>query len=277
MTDKKQLLSAVVNIAREAGELIMTFDRKGDSLEVNHKADNSPVTDADHAANDFILQELANLPDNFPVLSEESPIPDYAVRSQWQSYWLVDPLDGTRGYLSGGEDFTVNIALVENGMPTLGVIYVPLRRTCYLAQIGSGAFFAAHDSTNWLPMTCKKSTQQITVSCSARRTSDKYQQIRNQLESRGYEISEKREGSSLKFCRIAEGTSDLYPCFLPTNEWDTAAGQIIVEEAGGLVVEETTGLPLRYNHKKSLKNPSFLVFADHSLARQYSEYLKPGE
>ena len=276
MTDKKQLLSAVVNIAREAGELIMTFDRNCASLEVQQKSDMSPVTDADHAANDFIQQELANLPVIFPVLSEESPIPDYVLRRQWQSYWLVDPLDGTRGYLSGGEDFTVNIALVNNGIPTLGVIYVPFRRTCYLAQVEAGAFFIEPDSPNWLPLACKKSTRQLTFSCSARRTSARYRQIQTQLESRGYQISEKREGSSLKFCRVAEGTSDFYPCFLPTNEWDTAAGQIIVEQAGGIVIEEETGFPLSYNRKPSLKNPGFLVFADPLFARQYSEYLKTG-
>ncbi|BAP55931.1 inositol monophosphatase [Thioploca ingrica] len=254
--DMTALLATVNQLAQLAGKQIMEIYET--DFDVEHKDDKSPLTKADMAAHNTIVKGLQETVPRWPILSEESASIPYEERAQWPCYWLVDPLDGTREFIKRNGEFTVNIALIENHQPILGVVYVPATGVTYFAAVGQGAF-------KWLP---KQSPKPIRArSCPQDRLtiagsrSHAGQSLQKFIEGLGVEIELVSIGSSLKSCLVAEGKVDIYPRFGPTSEWDTAAAQCVVEQAGGYLTD-TQLQPLRYNTKESLINPYFLVFGD---------------
>ncbi|MBF0171077.1 MAG: 3'(2'),5'-bisphosphate nucleotidase CysQ [Nitrospinae bacterium] len=245
------LAEAALVIAREAGRAIMTIYREED-LGVTVKGDDSPLTRADLAAHRIIVDRLPALGEGWPVLSEESRAIDFDVRKGWRRYWLVDPLDGTKEFINRRDEFTVNIALVENGRPILGVVTAPALGREWLAAEGCGAFAAEGERRRPIRAHGGDGPLRIVASKS---------HVTPELERFLAAVTEPTAlvniGSSLKFCLVAEGGADLYPRLGPTMEWDTAAAQAIVTEAGGRV-ETLAGTPLAYN-KESLLNPYFMV------------------
>jgi 3'(2'), 5'-bisphosphate nucleotidase len=253
--DAGRLLKPVIALARVAGERIMEI--YGQDFSVREKEDKSPLTEADMASHHVIVDGLADLAPGIPVLSEESVSLPYSVRSAWQCYWLVDPLDGTREFIKHNGEFTVNIALIDNGVPVLGVVYVPVTGLTYYAGRGVGAFRQAQGGEA-RPITVNKPCQTPLKVVGSR--SHRGDSLNRFLENAGdYEMI--GMGSSLKLCLVADGSADIYPRFGPTSEWDTAAAQCVVEQAGGQVTN-TAMEPLRYNTRDSLLNPHFLVFGD---------------
>lgn len=256
VSGQAQLLQHVVNIAQHASMSILKIYHSDFAIE--HKDDDTPLTTADLASHNIICKELAALTPAVPILSEESASVSWAVRRTWDPYWLVDPLDGTREFVKRNGEFTVNIALIQNHSPVLGVVYVPASNTGYFASIQDGAWKISNGSVPQNIHTRNTNASHITVAGS--RSHSTAQQHRF-FESLGPAIQTVTIGSSLKFCLVAEGKIDIYPRFGPTSEWDSAAAQCIVEQAGGLVTDMQFK-PIRYNTKESLLNPDFLVIAD---------------
>lgn len=254
--DLRRLLDGARGLAEDAGDRILDIYRKG--FTVAHKADATPVTDADMAAHDLIAAGLHRLDPDIPVLSEESdPIP-FATRRRWRRHWLVDPLDGTRQFVRHNDDFAVNIALVEGHIPVLGVIHAPVAGTTFWATKGGGAYrgVARTRSAQRLRVRVYRGGP-VRVLVSRAPPGKRLQRFLDRLG----EFELRRVGSSLKSCLIAEGSADLYPRFGPTGEWDTAAAQILLEEAGGHLTD-TRLSPLRYNTRDSLINPHFFAYCD---------------
>jgi 3'(2'), 5'-bisphosphate nucleotidase len=248
------LLHTVCDIARQAGEKILEIYHS--EFDIVQKADNSPLTQADMAAHHIIVARLQALTPKFPILSEESVEISYDERSQWETYWLVDPLDGTREFIKRNGEFTVNIALIDQNKPILGVIYVPVRDVMYFAAIGYGAFKQQKLVEKIQVRPCPQ--EQIVV-VGSRSFWDK--RVEKFLENLPLPFELQSIGSSLKACLVAEGCADVYPRFGDTSEWDTAAAQCVVEQAGGYLTNMQLQ-PLLYNTKPTLLNPNFLVFAD---------------
>jgi 3'(2'), 5'-bisphosphate nucleotidase len=251
------LREAVIDLAREAGAAIMEVYRQ--DFDVEHKDDRSPLTQADLASHRIICEGLRTLTPDIPLLSEESAQLPWDVRREWKKYWLVDPLDGTREFVKKNGEFTVNIALIDNHDPVFGVVQTPAQDELHWAAIGVGAF--RRDGNEDVSLATRRpalSPLRVAASRSHldERTAGLLQRL-GDIEAIGL-------GSSLKFCRIAEGRLDFYPRFGPTSEWDTAAAQVLVEAAGGSVLD-LDGRPLRYNTKDSLLNPFFMVLGDPSL------------
>lgn len=266
----EQYLEHVVAIAKHAGKAILKIYNENSQYSVNYKADNSPVTAADLIANDIIKADLADLDPDIPILSEEEAEIPYEVRSKWNQYWLVDPLDGTNEFISHSGEFTVNIALIQNQQPILGVSFAPARQACYFAYKGQGAFREDQDGTITKLHTKAISADPIKIVISRNIGIDVIQPFLQHVDN--HEVI--YFGGSLKLCLIAEGGADLYPRLGPNCEWDTAAGQCIVEEAGGKVVD-LNFQPIKYNTKESLMNPYFMVIADSNYPWQnYLQYLK---
>lgn len=253
----EKLMPQVVELAQQAGQAILAIDHQDAAESIERKHDRSPVTAADKVANDIIAKGLADLTPKIPLISEENQITPFAKRKGWEYFWLVDPLDGTKEYLSGTKDYTVNVALIHKAQPVLGVIYAPAYQELFFALKDEGAYKQINDMTlkelkvRELPeddeLTCYISKHHGPVNTNA---------IQNSFPS----TKVLHLGSSLKFCRIAEGEVDFYLRSRATSEWDTAAGQCILEEAGGMVLD-FEGTPLHYN-KEVLANPSFVAFAD---------------
>ena len=249
------VLKDIVELAEEAGRGIMEVYDRGFTVE--HKDDRSPLTEADLAAHHAIIDGLTRLTPGVPVLSEESESIPYAERSRWHDYWLVDPLDGTREFIKRNGEFTVNIALISDHQPVLGVIYVPVSGVCYFASRGGGAFRQEPASPAEVVRVRKWEGGSITIAGSRSHRDTSFDRFLEQFEDHKI-IS---MGSSLKSCLVAEGKADLYVRLGPTSEWDTAAAQCIVDEAGG-GLSDTAMQPLRYNTKASLLNPNFIVYGD---------------
>jgi 3'(2'), 5'-bisphosphate nucleotidase len=246
-----ELLQAVRELARHAGEQILKIYHS--DFDVEDKADGSPLTTADRAAHQTIVDGLAELTPAVPVLSEESDDVDYAKRSAWPRYWLVDPLDGTREFVKRNGEFTVNIALIENRKPVLGVVYVPVTDVMYSACQGIGAF---KQETTEPPLAIRVQPyagKRARVVASRSHASEAVQKF---IDAVG-DVETISMGSSLKLCLVAEGAADVYPRLGPTSEWDTAAAQAVVEVAGGKVTD-LNGTPLQYN-KADILNPWFIV------------------
>ena len=257
-------LAALIGSARElahgAGQLALRFFRK-ERVKVDYKSDSSPVTAADRAAHEHIVTGLERLTPSIPVLSEESrdDLRD-DLRLDCPRHWLVDPLDGTKEFVRGGEEFTVNIALTQAGRPVLGVVYAPARGEMYFAHEGGGAFFgrpgsAAPEEIGVL----RPPLSPIRVLCSRSHAASTVAHYDSYVGAMG-ETLQRAMSSSLKFCVIARGEADVYPRMRPTSEWDTAAGQAVLECAGGAVIN-LKGQPLRYQ-KPSILNPSFIACGD---------------
>ena len=245
-------ISDLILMAIKAGEAIMEYYKT--DHEADYKDDNSPVTAADRAAHEIIMQGLKEKYGDIPCISEEGYIPPYNERKEWNSFWLVDPLDGTKEFIGRRGDFTVNIALINGDSPEIGVIYVPAKGLLYYATKDGGAWKAEGTGDASRISVRKTTSSDGLIVVGSRLHSSKEEE---QFVSK-FKVKEKKSyGSSLKFCAVAEGAADIYPRFNPTMEWDTAAGQCIVEIAGGTVVD-TSGRRLIYN-KPSLKNGNFIV------------------
>jgi 3'(2'), 5'-bisphosphate nucleotidase len=263
-------LPELLRISRDAGSAILEV--YGSDFAVAHKEDNSPLTLADRRSHEIIVGRLADLPaGRLPVLSEEGKNIPYGERKNWELFWLVDPLDGTKEFIRRNGEFTVNIALIQKGRPVLGVIYVPTKNLTYFGAEGLGSYMlesgntSVADSLNAvlatavrLPLSPSPLTPRLTVIGSRSHMSAETERFISGLRAHGSEIEFLSAGSSLKFCLVAEGKAHLYPRFAPTMEWDTAAGQAIVEGAGGTVLEYGSETPLRYN-KEELLNPWFVA------------------
>jgi len=250
-------LPSVIEIADAAGREIMRIYQT--AFDVTLKDDRSPLTEADLAAQRIIAAGLNKVTPDIAMLGEESPRQQFAQRHDWPRLWLVDPLDGTREFVKRNGEFTVNIALVERSEPVLGVVFAPARGVLYAAARGCGAFRRDADGQR-APIHVKQSAPETLRILGSRSHGDAV--LDRMLERLG-----KHErisvGSALKFGLLAEGSGDLYVRRGPTSEWDTAAGQAVVLEAGGCVVD-LNGVPLRYNARDSMVNPSFMAYADRS-------------
>ncbi|MFI4867983.1 MAG: 3'(2'),5'-bisphosphate nucleotidase CysQ [Steroidobacterales bacterium] len=251
-----QWLGPVIDIARRAGAAILEVYESAE-FTVSDKADASPLTEADLRAHRTIVEGLHTLTPDWPVLSEESARIEFSERAHWSRYWLVDPLDGTREFLSHNGEFTVNIALIEGHEPVLGVVYAPARQLLYYGVPGVGAF-RVHDDESATPIVVKRHAgSPVRIVGSRSHRGDSLDRLLSQVGP--HELI--AVGSSLKLCMVAEGSADLYPRLGATSEWDTAAAHAVVLAAGGLVTD-TAGTPLSYNRGPELLNPHFLVYAD---------------
>ncbi|SEL72812.1 3'(2'),5'-bisphosphate nucleotidase [Pseudoxanthomonas sp. GM95] len=251
------LHEAVIAIARDASAAIMSV--YAEDFEVEHKADHSPLTRADLAAHRIIADGLHRLTPELPLLSEEGASIPWSTRQDWHAYWLVDPLDGTREFVKRNGEFTVNIALIEANQPVFGVIMAPVTGTIWHAQLGRGALRRDGETDREL-RTRQPAAAPLRVAASRSHRDPRTQAVLDQLP--GAEAVPL--GSSLKFCHIAEGLLDVYPRFGPTCEWDTAAGQCILEAAGGALLAPD-GRAFRYNRRDSLLNGDFMALGDVSL------------
>jgi len=256
------LVQAISAIAARAGEAIMAIYADADAWDVQKKSDASPLTAADMAAHHLILAALTALTPDIPVISEESLSTDIAARRQWPKCWVVDPLDGTKEFLKRNGEFSVNIALVENHRAVLGVVYMPVQAVTYFAVAGEGAFKT--DSAGTHRISCHKlredaSTVTIVASRHHRGVNEDLLFANVEREFGPYRFI--NYGSAYKTCLVAEGGADCYPRFGPTMEWDTAAAQIILEEAGGQLLS-FRGAPFMYNLRDTLTNRGFIAVGD---------------
>jgi len=249
------LQNPVISLAIQAGARILDFYRYG--YDVKQKSDQTPLTQADIAAHEIIEAGLRALTPDLPIISEEGASIPFEVRRQWPIYWLVDPLDGTREFIRRNDEFTVNIALIENGRPIMGLVHAPELEQCYFAIKGLGAYKKANDKKPKRIYVKSKCGDTVVIAGSHSHPSDEY----NRFIANIGEYDMLSMGSALKSCLVAEGAADIYARLGPTSEWDTAAAQCIVEEAGGKLTD-TNMQPLRYNTKDSLLNPHFFVFGD---------------
>jgi len=255
--DMHALLEQISEVAAEAGERILEVYNT--EFEVDTKSDASPLTAADLTANGFITAALEALEPRYPILSEESSKASYETRRTWHRYWLVDPLDGTREFVKRNGEFTVNIALIESGVPILGVVYVPVTGVCYAAARGVGAFKTDDADVKRDIRVKPEASGKLTVVGSRSHSNAATEAFVGRLG----EVDMISIGSSLKICMVAEGRADIYPRIGPTSEWDTAAAHCIVEQAGGRLTDLSLRT-LKYNAKESVLNPFFLVFGDSS-------------
>jgi 3'(2'), 5'-bisphosphate nucleotidase len=257
-------LEQLDRIAESAGQAILEIYQRG--FDIYEKDDKSPLTEADLAAHRLIVAELDKLEPRLPILSEESASIPFEERRRWLRYWLVDPLDGTKEFIKRNGEFTVNIALIESGRPSCGVVHVPVEGTSYYGCVGKGAWKRLPDGSKHAIEVAQQRSHPTRIAGSRSHAGDSLQRF---LDNVGpHEILSM--GSSLKLCLVAEGLADIYPRLGPTSEWDTGAAQAVVEAAGGQVTDLKMQ-PLRYNTKDSLLNPEFLVFGD---AREdWSQYL----
>ncbi|WNJ16643.1 3'(2'),5'-bisphosphate nucleotidase CysQ [Pontibacter sp. G13] len=256
----ESLLKDLKSIARAAGEEILAIYADEEKFQrVDFKANDSPLTLADQAAHNVIVAKLAEITPDIPVLSEEGRDIPYSERSQWTQFWLVDPLDGTKEFIKRNGEFTVNIALVENGNVIMGCVHVPVLNTTYSAAKGLGAFVEREGEaeTKIQVADFSMTDKGLRIVCSRSHMSADVEQYVSQFDA----PETVSMGSSLKLVLVAEGKADIYPRLGPTMEWDTAAAQVVVEQAGGTVINHETGAPLTYN-KENLLNPYFIVFAN---------------
>lgn len=246
------MLDKIIKTAHEAGEKILTY--YSTDVEITSKSDHSPLTEADLAANEIILKRLSEIDPTTPVITEEAELPPYEERKIWDSFWIVDPLDGTKEFIKQNGEFTVNIALIKEGEPVLGVIYVPVKKTIYYAQKGNGSYRKkGNDVAQRIYSTQASKGTPLKVAASRSHQSET---LENDLNEQDIELGELvSAGSSLKFCLVAEGTVDIYPRMKPTMEWDVAAGDCIFRNSAR---EGQHPSPLRYN-KQDLKNKGFII------------------
>ncbi|MBT8077886.1 MAG: 3'(2'),5'-bisphosphate nucleotidase CysQ [Gammaproteobacteria bacterium] len=250
--DLKSFIEPGIALARKAGDAILEV--YASDFDVQAKDDDSPLTQADLASHRIIASGLQKLTPELPIISEESGLPPFKERRQWNTYWLIDPLDGTKEFVNKNGEFTVNIALIKAGRPVFGIVHVPVLGKTYVGCEGHGAELRERDGPPQPLQVAVESSMPVRVVGSRSHRGSSLDAFLEHLDD--YEMLPM--GSSLKFCRVAEGAADVYPRLGPTSEWDTAAAQAVVEQAGGLVVE-LDGRPLAYNQKDDILNPHFLV------------------
>lgn len=267
--EQKHIIAAIDAALKAGEEILSIYNDPTSDFEIERKADNSPLTLADRKAHETIAAILNQTP--FPVLSEEGKQLDYAVRKDWDVLWIVDPLDGTKEFIKRNGEFTVNIALVKDGVPVVGVIYVPVKRILYFAVEGVGAYKTTELTSLKEEVTLEQmirkskrlpvgdaSRDRFIVVASRSHLSPETEVYINELKSKHDSLECISSGSSIKICLVAEGEADVYPRFAPTMEWDTAAGHAIARAAGMEMYQSGKNEPLLYN-KENLLNPSFVV------------------
>ncbi|NVJ68672.1 MAG: 3'(2'),5'-bisphosphate nucleotidase CysQ [Gammaproteobacteria bacterium] len=252
---KEQVVRQVVDVAKAAGKRILDIYKRDFCIE--QKDDNSPLTEADLASHRVIVEELSQLTPNIPLLSEESSKIPWKERQKWETYWLIDPIDGTKEFIKRNGEFTVNIALVHQHRPVLGVVYAPALDLLYFASDEVGAWKQLGDEQPARIYAAKSldSSKKIKVVGSRSHQSDEFKEYLTRFDD--YELV--AMGSSLKLCLVAEGAADIYPRLGLTSEWDTAAAHAIVLAAGGQCINYENDKELLYNIKDSLLNPFFVV------------------
>lgn len=268
----RPVIAALLDIVRAAGEEILAVYR-GSDFAVRSKADDSPLTEADLRAHRVIARRLKALFPALPILSEESTPPPFAERQGWRRYWLVDPLDGTKEFIERNGEFTVNIALVENGAPVLGVVGVPAQGVVFVGDCRGGKTRAYRLDVRGRTVLRTKPMRgdAIRVVASRRHGGERLAAYLETIGGR-FRVSKVSVGSSLKLCILAEGGADLYPRLGPTSEWDIAAAHAVLRAAGGDLMR-CDGGAIVYNAKESLLNPHFLAFADATFP--WREHLPP--
>ncbi len=256
------LLHSMMAISREAGAAILDIYGE-DDFGIELKDDDSPLTRADLAAHQIIVSGLEKLAPDIPILSEESESIDYDTRRQWNRYFLVDPLDGTKEFINRNGEFTVNIALIDDGVPVLGVVFVPVKDVLYAGnQLDDPcAFLIVDGRTTVINSRAIDKNQALALVASRRHGGEATSSFIANLTPHFPDIETTNMGSSLKLCLVASGEADIYPRLAPTSEWDTASAQAVVEAAGGVVLDLSLK-PLRYNTKADILNPHFLVLGD---------------
>lgn len=246
-------IEAIIAIAQKAGDAIMEIYVKDFGIE--YKEDKSPLTEADKKANEIIVDGLNALTIIFPILSEEGRDIPFDERKDWEYFWMVDPLDGTKEFIKKNDEFTVNIALIYQNTPVLGVVYAPALNEMYWAKQGAGAF----KNHVRLPLAVNDIPEKIlTVVASKSHLSEETEMFIEALKITTEKLVFVSKGSSLKLCMVAEGSADIYPRLAPTMEWDTAAADAIVRETGKITYEHQKNSLLVYN-KENLLNPWFVV------------------
>lgn len=256
-------IEQAIEIATKAGKEIRDIYLKG-TFDKEIKSDNTPVTSADIAAHNIIMSSLQALTPDIPVLSEEDADIPFSEREHWQRYWLVDPLDGTGEFIAGSGDFSVIIALVEHNRPIMGIVYVPMTEVCYYAIAGLGAYKRDLKSEVRIVSRQLDDEQDPPLKLAVSRRQDPQSVLKLFSHSKHCELIV-LGGAALKSCLVAEGKADCYVRIGPTGEWDTGAAQIIVEEAGGQIMDIELQ-PLSYNERESLENPNFIVVGSPHLA-----------
>ncbi len=270
----QHIIAKLIAIARTAGDAILAIYDAPEKINLQIKSDQSPITTADMAAHHIIVQALASLLP-LPIISEEATLPDFVERKTWQAYWLIDPLDGTKEFIARTGEFTVNIALIQSGVPVLGVVHVPTTDETYIGvdkYISSEHKIQAEKYRSGKKISNLKTRdlnarfvaqQSLDVLASARHGSDETAVLLQEIaQFWPVPLQILTAGSSLKFCWIAEGRADFYPRLAPTCEWDTAAAQAVLVAAGGAVINIKTLLPLLCNGSESMVNPSFCAVGD---------------
>lgn len=256
----------ILAIAYEAGKKTLAIYHS-DRFDVDLKNDASPVTIADKAAHQIIHEQLANLYPDIPIISEEGQIADFAVRQKWRSAWLVDPLDGTKEFIKKNGEFTINIGLIENGVPVLGVIYIPAQDTMYFASLEIGSYKLSNCTHSLEAQTVMQAAQQLPlpkmhdglrIVVSRSHFSPETENYLSELTQQYAKVETISSGSSIKMCLVAEGAADVYPRLSYSMEWDTAAGEAIVKYSGAQVEVYPSQQPMLYN-KEHLKNPFHVV------------------
>ena len=258
-------MHTLLDLARQAGAAILKIYNT--DFKFTDKADNTPLTEADLAAHRLIVSRLRELTPDIPLLSEESTDIPFATRSRWQRYWLIDPLDGTKEFVKRNGEFTVNIALIEEHSPIIGVVHAPVTQETWFASEGNGAWKQKPGKTaHPIETRHRKEDEALIIIKSRSHPGERLQAFLDTVEKH----DSVPLGSSLKMCSIAEGNADLYPRLGLTSEWDTAAAHCVLKEAGGDNTD-TQMNPLRYNTKDSLLNPEFFAFGRDK--RDWSQYL----
>ena len=258
------LIQEILRIAHQAGEEILEVYNDDAPLDVSLKEDDSPLTLADSRANAVIVAGLKELDDLMPIITEEAEMSPFEERSQWHRHWLVDPLDGTKEFISRNGEFTVNIALIENGAPILGVVHVPVTGvTYYGGTLVNGAWIMSEgeDKQPLEPTLIETSGSVARFVASRNHRGAQVDQLIQQAATKFDAIEVVSMGSSLKMCLLAEGKADCYPRLAPTSEWDTAAAHAVLRAAGGEIYQ-TDFQPLRYNQKADILNPHFIALGD---------------
>jgi 3'(2'), 5'-bisphosphate nucleotidase len=250
-----KLIYKLIAIAKEAGEAILEVYNS--DFDYQMKEDSSPLTKADTISHNIISKKLKELTPEIPILSEEDSDIPFEIRSKWIKYWLIDPLDGTKEFIKKNGEFTVNIALIENCRPILGVIFMPVSSETFWGSKGNGSFYIKNNKIVQMNVTKDKNNDFLKIATSRSHPSNDLDNFLKRFSR--YEII--KAGSSIKFCLVALGKADIYPRLSPTCEWDIAAGHAIAENAGATLIN-IDGSEVLYNRKESYLNNSFFVFND---------------